>query len=198
VPDGPTLFAPDELALRPTGQARLRKLARLHGRSSTERERRRAEDQRMMQQLQEWAGELCRQFRLRCRALEPEREGVTEYYGICYEDGVIRIRLRHARTGRLLKESSLADTLCHELAHLRHLDHSPRFKRLYLRILDVARDRGYYRPGRVVGERTEQLSLFDDGLCGTDAPGAAARRGTDVAPRSDANAVRRTRNARPV
>jgi len=198
VPDGPTLFAPDELALRPTGQARLRKLARLHGRSRTERERRQAENQRMMQQLQQWAFDLCGDFRLRCRALEPEREGVTEYYGICYEDGVIRIRLRHARTGRLLKESSLVDTLCHELAHLRHLDHSPRFKRLYLRILDVARDRGYYRPGPIVGERTEQLSLFEEGLCGTDALGAVARRGTEVASCSDSNTVRRTRNARPV
>jgi len=198
VPDEPTLFASDELALRPTGQARLRKLARLHGRSRTDRERCQAEDRRVMQQLHEWAGDLCREFRLRCRALEPEREGVTEHYGICYEDGVIRVRLRHARTGRLLKESSLVDTLCHELAHLRHLDHSPRFKRLYLRILDVARGRGYYRPGPVAGERAEQLALFDDGLCGTDAPRAAEKRRSDVTSKSATNPVRRARNARPV
>jgi hypothetical protein len=197
VPDGPTLFAPEELSVRPTGQARLGKLARLHARSRTARERCSAENQRMMQQLHTWARDLCDEFGLRCRSLESEREGVTEHYGICYEDGVIRIRLRHAQTGRLLKESSLVDTLCHELAHLKHLDHSPRFKRLYLRILDVARTRGYYRPGPVAGERPEQLTLFHDDLCGTHAPRAAAKCRAGAASKAG-RASRRTPDARPV
>ena len=63
-------------------------------------------------------------------SLAAERDGVTEHYGVCYEDGAIRIRLRHARTERLLKESSLVDTLCHELAHLRYLNHGLRFRKL--------------------------------------------------------------------
>ena len=63
------------------------------------------------------------------------RRGIVEHYGICYADGRIRIRLRHATTGRLLKESSLVDTLCHELAHLRHFDHSPRFRRFHEQVL---------------------------------------------------------------
>lgn len=114
--------------------------------------------------------QLSKRFRLRPHALHAERDGVNGHYGICYEDGVILIRLRHAKTGRLLKESSLVDTLCHELAHLRHFDHGPRFKRLYLKILDEARRRGYYRPGplpQAAGPR--QGMLFDDEekSCGT-------------------------------
>jgi predicted metal-dependent hydrolase len=111
------------------------------------------------------ADDLCKRFKLRYLAIDAEDEGVTEHYGVCYEDGEIRIRLRHARTGRLLKESSLVDTLCHELAHLRHLDHSERFKRLYWKILNKARDLGYYKPGPSES-RPLQLDLFAAAECG--------------------------------
>jgi hypothetical protein len=74
---------------------------------------------------------------------------VKSRYGVCYADGRIRIRLRHAATGRSLKYSSLVNTLCHELAHLRHFDHGPRFKAFYLILLDFARVEGIYRPGPV-------------------------------------------------
>jgi hypothetical protein len=40
------------------------------------------------------------------------------------------------------------NTLCHELAHLRHFNHGPRFKAFYFEILDHARAIGIYRPGR--------------------------------------------------
>jgi hypothetical protein len=119
-----------------------------------------------MDKLRGFGVELAGRFNLRWKCLLAERQGVVEHYGICYEDGEIRIRLRHARTGRLLKESSLVDTLCHELAHLRHLDHSERFRRLYVRILDEARARGFYRPGPQDERRPTQLALFGDG-CGT-------------------------------
>ena len=115
--------------------------------------------------LRKQAAVLGRRFALTSSSLKAEREGVNDHYGICYEDGAIRIRLRHARTGRLLKESSLVDTLCHELAHLRYLDHSMRFQKLYLQILDAARELGYYRPGPQ-DRGPVQLTLFGGG-CGT-------------------------------
>ena len=60
---------------------------------------------------------------------------------------LIKIRLRHATTGRPLKYSSLVNTLCHELAHLRHFDHGLRFRAFYQELLAFARAEGIYRPG---------------------------------------------------
>lgn len=101
-----------------------------------------------MERLNRDAEALARHFGLRYRAVEADRANATSRYGICYSDGTIRIRLRHATTGKPLKYSSLVNTLCHELAHLRHFNHGPRFKEFYLRILAHARYEGIYRPGR--------------------------------------------------
>jgi len=166
VAPAPRLFAPEEMCLRPTGAARFRALARRPGARLTPAQAKEDEDEKTMHRLRDQGMTLARRFDLRWSRLIRERDGVNGHYGICYEDGEIRIRLRHARTGRLLKESSLVDTLCHELAHLKHLDHSARFKRLYLRILDAARDLGYYRPGPSGLRSPMQLSLFGEG-CGT-------------------------------
>ena len=173
----PRLFEPGDLMLRPTGLARLRALARRPVPPPGERERRSEEDRQMMRRLRSWGDELGRRFRLQYASLDAERDGVNGHYGICYEDGVIRIRLRHARTGRMLKESSLVDTLCHELAHLRYMDHSVRFRKLYQRILDTARELGYYRPGPQQSQGPRQLGLFETGACGV----AAAKRAEDDA-----------------
>lgn len=110
----------------------------------TEVERR--EQGAALRQLRRDARTLASHFELTLRRLDPERPNVKRRYGICYSDGSIRIRLRHATTGRLLKYSSLVDTLCHELAHLRYFDHGPRFKLFYQRILTHARRAGIYRP----------------------------------------------------
>ncbi len=113
---------------------------------SGEREIRRGEARRTLQSLRRDAAVLAQKFELSLKSIEAERANVKRRYGVCFDDGCIRIRLRHLRTGELLKYSSLVDTLCHELAHLRHFDHGPRFEELYQRILAWARSRGIYRP----------------------------------------------------
>ncbi len=127
----------------------------------------------MVERLNRDGRRLAERFRLEFQAIEAERANVKSRYGICFSDGTIRIRLLHAVTRRALNYSSLVNTLCHELAHLRHFNHGPRFKDFYLEILEFARREGIYRPGlptpRVVGEPKEkpapigpvQLGLFE-------------------------------------
>jgi len=101
---------------------------------------------RLIERLNLDAERLARRFGLRYRSITAERAGVRSRYGVCYADGAIKIRLRHATTGHPLKYSSLVNTLCHELAHLRHFNHGPRFKAFYYLLLDFARVEGIYRP----------------------------------------------------
>ena len=77
------------------------------------------EARELVEQLNRDAVRIASRFGLRYRAIEAERPQVKRRYGVCFADGRIRIRLRHAATGRSLKYSSLVNTLCHELAHLR-------------------------------------------------------------------------------
>jgi hypothetical protein len=107
----------------------------------------------LLARLNRDAERIALRFHLRYHSIEAERPNVTSRYGICYSDGRIRIRLRHASTGRPLRYSSLVNTLCHELAHLRHMNHGPRFRTFYLNILEWARAEGLYRP------RVEEASL---------------------------------------
>ena len=89
---------------------------------------------------------LAERYRLPLLSVEAESLRVKRRYGICYEDGSIRIRLRNLKTGELLKYSAMIDTLCHELAHLKHFNHGRQFQDLYRRILGYARRSGIYRP----------------------------------------------------
>ena len=102
----------------------------------------------LIEQLNVDAERIASRFGLRYASITAERANVKSRYGVCYSDGAIKIRLRHASTGRPLKYSSLVNTLCHELAHLRHFDHSPRFHAFYLEVLEYARAAGIYRPRR--------------------------------------------------
>lgn len=107
----------------------------------------RRETATLIELLEKDAARIARVFGLRYRSIAPERPQVKRRLGVCYRDGSIRIRLSHATTGRPLKYSSLVDTLCHELAHLRHFNHGRRFQVLYRQILEHARREGIYRPG---------------------------------------------------
>lgn len=106
----------------------------------------RVEREALLRRLRRDAERIAAHFGLEYLAIEAERRGVKARYGACYSDGLIKIRLQHAKTGEPLRYSSLIDTLCHELAHLKHFDHGKDFKRLYLRILRWARRQGIYRP----------------------------------------------------
>jgi len=100
----------------------------------------------LIERLNRDAERIARRFALRYRSITAERAGVTSRYGVCYSDGAIKIRLRHATTGRPLKYSSLVNTLCHELAHLKHFNHGVRFRAFYLQLLEHARSEGIYAP----------------------------------------------------
>ncbi len=110
------------------------------------RSRPQREWQSVLRRLRRDAVVLATAFHLPLRSVEAERANVKRRFGVCYDDGSIRIRLRHLRTHELLKYSALVDTLCHELAHLRYFDHAPRFHALYRGILGHARRRGIYTP----------------------------------------------------
>jgi WLM domain-containing protein len=153
------LFAPEAIAVRPSSVARLRALAAAKAPLKRLAATRAEEDGGVVERLRSMAAALAAHFELRYSSVDAEAPGVVQHYGICYADGRIRIRLRHATTGRLLKESSLVDTLCHELAHLKHFDHSVRFRRFHERVLAEARRRGWYRPGPAQAPRP-QRSLF--------------------------------------
>jgi len=106
----------------------------------------RREKRELLERLRADGHRIALRFGLRYRAIEAERANVKRRYGVCFSDGEIRIRLAHARTGEPLRYSSLVNTLCHELAHLRHFHHGDCFKQFYLALLAWARAEGIYRP----------------------------------------------------
>jgi hypothetical protein len=106
----------------------------------------RRERDQLLARLRADAERIAGHFGLSYRKIVAEHPRVRSRYGACFSDGLIKIRLNHVKTKRPLKYSSLIDTLCHELAHLRHFDHSPEFQRFFWQLLGWARQQGIYRP----------------------------------------------------
>lgn len=106
----------------------------------------RQEKKALINKLRNDAQVIADHFDLDFKMIRAERANVKNRYGACTSDGVITIRLWNIKTNRPLRYSSLIDTLCHELAHLRHFNHGPAFKTFYIEILSWARKQGIYRP----------------------------------------------------
>jgi len=119
----------------------------------------------LMARLNRDAVAIADRFGLRYRVIEPEAPQVKRRYGVCFSDGTIRIRLAHAKTGAPLRYSSLVATLCHELAHLRHFNHGPRFRTFNQLLLEWARSCGIYQP-RKPGRAQPEAA----GTAATEAP----------------------------
>jgi hypothetical protein len=137
----------------------------------------RARPEELIARLNRDGAALAARFGLRYRAIEAERPRVKRRYGVCYADGTIRIRLRHAATGKPLKYSSLVNTLCHELAHLQHFDHGLRFQRFYRQILEFARAARIYAPTPMPSRLTPALatSAPERAAIGARAPATTQR-----------------------
>ena len=115
-------------------------------RARLEERRQRAAQAQALERLKQDGAFLAERFKLRLRSIDAESRRVKRRYGICYDDGTIKIRLHNVRTGDVLKYSALVDTLCHELAHLRHFNHGPRFQIFYRKLLEYARRNSIYKP----------------------------------------------------
>jgi predicted metal-dependent hydrolase len=63
----------------------------------------------------------------------------TALWGVCTSDGTIRVSTRLAELPRFVLDA----VLVHELAHLVHLDHGPRFQALVVRYPKMERAIGY-------------------------------------------------------
>ncbi len=103
-------------------------------------------DDQLLAKIKKDARKIAKRFRLRYLDIMPEAPGVRDRYGSCDEDRLIRIRLHRLRDGRFLRYWNLIHTLCHELAHIKYMDHGKNFKRLNEDILGWAKERGIYSP----------------------------------------------------
>jgi len=114
-------------------------------------------DEHLIGRIERDARRLAARFRLRPARIDKENPRVKRRFGSCDSDGMIRIRLRNRRNGNYLKYSSLVATLCHELAHLRFMNHGLEFRSLYAEILEFARATEIYRPRAVVARGETSL-----------------------------------------
>ena len=73
---------------------------------------------------------ICKKFKLSHKNLhlfehdDPER---VKSRGICWEDGKIELDFRSKNSKSFAKIETIIDTVVHELAHLRHMEHDKKF-----------------------------------------------------------------------
>jgi predicted metal-dependent hydrolase len=103
-------------------------------------------ENQLLSKLRRDARRISKRFHLRYLDVITEPMGVRDRYGSCDGDRVIRIRLHRLRDGKFFKYWNLIHTLCHEMAHLKHMDHSKNFKELNRQILSWAKVRQIYVP----------------------------------------------------
>ncbi len=103
-------------------------------------------ENQLLAKIRKDARRISRAFKLKYLEITTELPDARDRFGSCDEDKVIRIRLTKLRDGKFMKYWNLVNTLCHEMAHLRHMDHGKDFKRLNRDILAWARERQIYIP----------------------------------------------------
>lgn len=112
----------------------------------------------LLARLRKDAQSIASHFSLNFKSINAEFPNVKSRYGLCDSEGQIKIRLTNARSGEALKYSSLIDTLCHELAHLRHFNHGPEFRAFFWELLNWARSQGIYCPRSKHGQFTQMIN----------------------------------------
>jgi len=95
-------------------------------------------DRQIIDRLRRKARRIAAEFNLKLTRVD-EMNSRSKNAGVCFAGGLILIRLHRRNTRRHLSSRWLLDTLCHELAHLRHLNHGLKFRDLYHEILGHAR-----------------------------------------------------------
>ena len=103
-------------------------------------------ENQLLARIRRDAKRISKRFKLRYLDVTTEPPDVRDRYGSCDGERVIRIRLHKLKDGRFMKYWNLINTLCHEMAHLRHMDHSKHFKELNQQILAWARTTRIYDP----------------------------------------------------
>jgi predicted metal-dependent hydrolase len=103
-------------------------------------------ERKLLRRIRRDGRRIAKQFKLRYLEITKESPRVRSRYGSCDQDRVIRIRLNNLTNGDFLRYANLINTLCHELAHIRYMDHGKKFKNLNNEILLWAKGRGIYRP----------------------------------------------------
>jgi predicted metal-dependent hydrolase len=103
-------------------------------------------EKRLLSRIRKDGRRIAKRFRLRYLRILQESPRVRARYGSCDEDRVIRLRLYRLKDRKFMRYPILINTLCHELAHLKYMDHSKNFKQLNEIILKWARKRKIYCP----------------------------------------------------
>jgi predicted metal-dependent hydrolase len=103
-------------------------------------------ENQLLARIRRDARRIAKRFRLRYLDVTTEPLDCRDRYGSCDGDRVIRIRLHKLKDGRFMKYWNLINTLCHEMAHLKHMNHGKDFKELNRSILAWAKNSRIYTP----------------------------------------------------